>query len=110
MNDFSRGLGLLAAVVVAAGASADPMRPSDFVPEVVVENPDARDRDFTLYGVMRRHATWVANVNNKWLGPGDRVGNARVASVSANSVTLYSEERGRIVLTIERKDIKRVAN
>ena len=100
----------LVAVSLSVAAIADPMRPSDFVAVVAVENPDATDREFTLYGVMRRDAGWLANVNNKWLATGDRVGAARVTAVSANSVTLNSQERGRIVLTIERKDIKRVAN
>ncbi len=102
---------LVAMALAPALVSADPMRPSDFVPQVVqTAAASAGDREFRLFGLMRRGEGWRANVNNKWLGVGDEIGGARVQRVTPELVVLQSPERGRIELAIKKKDIKRVAN
>lgn len=97
-------------LAIGVAAVADPMRPSDFVPTEAQVTTVLQDPDFSLFGLMRRQGVWFANVNNKWLTRGDTVGDARVRSVTANTVTLQSTSRGSVVLKIEKKDIKRVAN
>jgi len=87
----------------------DPTQPTNYSADISKERTTESITSFVLYSVLISENNRLAVINNSIFKVGDRVGDEKVKSIDAYSVTLTGGEQGEVVLHLFGSSIKEPA-